>query len=201
VPLADGVGFISMVHGLRDESLLRERLADVPGARWIDVEAVLSEAYRAYRAQMIRLLTLGLLAVLALVALRHRALRPTLVATAPALLGGASALGALALAGVEVNLLSLVALLMVVGMGVDYGVLLAEAGDDERVRRATLLSVVVAGASTIVGFGLLVSSRQPALFSIGSTAAVGVLACLVLAPAIASIAAPSRARPSPVPPP
>ena len=49
-------------------------------------------------------------------------------------------MGTLALAsllGMGLNMLSLVALLMVVSMGVDYGVLLAENRDDERAFAAT----------------------------------------------------------------
>jgi predicted exporter len=120
---------------------------------------------------------------------RHRALRPTLAACLPALLAGAGTLGLLSLAGVELNLLALVALLMVIGMGVDYGILLAETGGDSRLRRATQLSVFVAGATTILGFGLLSLSDERVLFLIGATAGLGVLTSLLLVPSIAILTA------------
>ena len=85
-------------------------------------------------------------------------------------------------------MLSLVALLMVVSMGVDYGVLLAECSDDDDgALEATLFAVFVAAVSTVLGFALLSFSRQPALSSIGWTAGVGVLMCLVLAPSVRGV--------------
>ena len=182
VTMGEDVGVVSFLRELRDEGALRARLAEVDGARLIDIEAVLSNAYGAYRQRMIWLLSCGLLAVVGLVMLRHRALRPTVVAVCPAMLAAAGTIGLLSLAGQELNLLSLVALLMVVSMGVDYGVFLAETRGRPAVLEATHLAVFVAGISTTLGLGLLAFSDQPALLSIGSTAGIGILMCLVLAP-------------------
>ena len=139
------------------------------------------------------MLLVGLAAVFGLILLRHRALRPTLVVYLPAVLAAAGTLGGLSLIGVDLNMLSLVALLMVVCMGVDYGVFLAEHRNDETARRSTLLAILLAGTSTMLGFGLLAFSSQPPLFHIGTTAAIGVLLCMLLAPCVASLLLP-RAR-------
>jgi predicted exporter len=194
-----GVGFVTFLHGLEDEAALRDALADVPGGRWIDVAETLSSAYGAYRERLLQLWCYGLLAVLGIVAIRHRSLRPTLMAYAPALLGAAATAGALSLLGLELNMLSLVALLMVVSMGVDYGVFLAEHRGDPAQLEATLLAVTLAGASTILGFGLLSFSSQPPLHHIGLTSALGVLLCLTLAPSVCAATTPA-APASPDPP-
>ena len=149
----------------------------------------LSSAYGAYRERLLELWLLGLVAVLALVALRHRAVRPTAIACVPALLAAAGTVGLLALFDQPLNMLSLVALLMIVSMGVDYGVFLAENHTAARRLDATCLAVFVAGVSTALGFGLLAISEQPALRGIGLTSGVGVLLCLVLAPATCALAA------------
>ncbi len=73
---------------------------------------------------------------------------------------------------------------MVVSMGVDYGVFLAEAEPGSAELEATHLAVFVAGTSTLLGFGLLAFSDQPPLFSIGLTAGIGVSLCFVLAPTL-----------------
>jgi len=195
VTLEDGVGFVTLVSGIADAEALHAELAALPRVHAIDVEGVLSSAYGAYRRQMAWLFGLGLVAVLALVLARHRALRPTLTACVPALLGAASTVGILSLAGIPMDLLALVALLMVVGMGVDYGVLLAEGRDDPAALAATRLSVVVAAVSTVLGFGLLALSDEPALFSIGATAGIGVGACLLLAPSLAALVGARPPRP------
>ena len=191
-----GVGYVTFLHELRDERALADALAAVDGGRMIDVAATLSGAYGAYRERLLQLWAVGLGAVLALVALRHRKLLATTIAYVPAVLGAAATAGALSLLGMELNMLSLVALLMVVSMGVDYGVFLAEHRRDPQQLQATLLAVTLAGLSTILGFGLLAFSSQPPLYHIGLTSAVGVLMCLSLAPAVCAVATRSTAHDS-----
>lgn len=192
VTLDDRVGFVSFLHDLRDEAALRAAIDGVPGARLVDIERAITGAYGAYRERMMRLWLIGLLAVLVLVGLRHRSLRKTAIAYVPAVLAAAGTVGLLSLCGVTLNMLSLVALLMVVSMGVDYGVFLAESHRDARRLDATHLAVFVAGVSTALGFGLLALSDQPPLRSIGLTSGLGVLLCLVLAPTTCALAAGSQ---------
>lgn len=191
VGLGARTGVLTFLHDLRDSAALERRLGAIDGARLVDVGATFTRAYREYRARMTALLLLGLVAIVALVALRHRRAAPTIAACAPAFLAAAGTVGLLALLGVELNLLSLVALLMIVSMGVDYGVFLAETGHSERALAATHLAIVVAALSTILGFGLLASSDHPALLAIGSTAGAGVTLCLVLAPTVRRLLVPS----------
>lgn len=191
VSLGERVGIVSFLHELHDEPALATRIASIDDARLIDIEGSLTSAYGTYRHRMAWLALIGLGAVLALVALRHRAVRPTLTAFTPALLAALGTIAIVSLAGFELNVLSLVALLMVVSMGVDYGVFLAEAESGSPELEATHLAVFVAGTSTLLGFGLLAFSDQPPLFSIGLTAGIGVSLCFVLAPTInALLAAP-----------
>ena len=194
-----GVGFVSLLNELSDEQGLRAALQPIAGANLIDITGALSSAYGAYRERLLQLWLLGLGAVLLLVALRHRALRPTATAYIPAVLGAAGTAGILALLGLELNMLSLVALLMVVSMGVDYGVFLAEHRTDPQARAATLLAIVLAGTSTMLGFGLLALSSQPPLFHIGLTSALGVLLCLLLAPTVCALTTPADPPPDPAP--
>ena len=181
VTLPEGVGLLSLLAEVSDPDALQARLDAVPGARLLDVGAVLTRAYAAYRARMLSLLLLGALAVIALVALRYRALRPTLAATVPGVLAVLVTVGVLAALGVELNVLSLVALLMVISMGDDFGIFLAEAGADRAGLEAVHLAVFVSGLTTAFSFALLALSDDPALHAIGLTASIGVSLCLVFA--------------------
>jgi predicted exporter len=185
------VAFVSFVRGARDPQALGAAL-EAAGGRWLDVERELSQAYGGYRLRLAELCGVGLGLVLLLVFLRHwvgaardargralAALRATAMACSPALLGAACTLAVFGLAGRPLNLLSLVALLMVVSMGIDYGVLTVEARQrgarEATALGTTALSVAVAALSTCLGFGLLALSEQPALSGIGSVAGLGVL--------------------------
>jgi predicted exporter len=196
----EGAILLNFVRGLRDEPALRARLAGISGAQLLDIEGALTQALAAYRASMTTLLAFGLLAVVLLVIARHRAVRPVVISCLPALLGAAGTVAVLALAGVALNLLSLVALLMIVSMGVDYGIFLAEDETQPGAHDVTYLSVSLAAVTTVLGFGLLALSEQPALFSIGLTSAVGILMCLVLALATGALARPGRPCAAPEPP-
>jgi predicted exporter len=101
----------------------------------------------------------------------------------------------LALLGRPLDLVALAALLMVISMGVDYGVFLVDASETEHERTVALLSVFLAATTTVLGFGLLAISRHPLLSIIGITATVGMLACLLLAPTTLILLTGRRSRP------
>ena len=194
--LDDGrVVALSYLHGIADQAALAARVASVPGARLLDIEAALTGAFGAYRERMTTLLAFGVLLVVALVAWRYRRLKLIALAVVPAVLGAFCTIAVLGLCGIDLTLLSLVALLMVVSMGVDYGIFLAEDEEHPGARGATQLGVVVDGLTTILGFGLLAISSHPALFSIGATAGVGVTLCLVLALCFGSLVATAKSHP------
>ena len=183
---ADGqrtVAVLSFVRGVTDVPALRGRLQAVPGAYYFDQQATMAEAYGRYRERTLELVVLGLLAVFGMVWLRYRRIAVALAAFVPAVLAGGASLGVLALCGYNIGLLHVVALLLVLSMGVDYGVFLAEMRDDPEGFAATVLSVLIACLSTVLAFGLLAMSASPALQAIGLTVGLGVLLSLVLAPA------------------
>ena len=174
---------LTYLIGVQKPEALQARLARVPGALWFDQSDLYRDANRTYRRRTVWGLAVGLLVVILLVAVRYR--RPQLVAAAvaPAGLAVALTISALGAAGLPLNIVALTALLMVFSMGVDYGVFLAEArGGDVEDLGATLLAVVVAWASTLLGFGLLALSAHPAMRTIGLTASIGVTSSLLLAP-------------------
>lgn len=183
VELGDQVAYLTFLSDVARPDALAERLANIDGALLLDQATLMREANRAYQARTLELMLIGLAAVLAFLGLRYRNPRRTLAAFAPALLGAMTTVAVLGLLGLGLDLVALTALLMVVSMGVDYGVFLvdAQAASPEEVP-AALLSVLVACMSTVLGFGLLALSEHPVLFVIGTTAGVGVLSCAALAP-------------------
>lgn len=184
VRLADGqVAVLTFLRGVTEGEGLGQRLDDLEGVHYLDQNAFLSRVYGSYRGQLLRLVGLGLLAVLALLAWRYRRLRATLAAFLPALLAALTTLAVMALAGFPIHLLHVAALLLVLSMGADYGIFLAESRAHPAGLSATLLSVAIACATTILAFGLLGLSSAPVLRAIGLTCGLGVSLALVLAPA------------------
>ena len=185
------VGLLTFVRDVADPASLAAAVADVPGAVFFDQRAFMRRTMADHRQGALLLVLFGLLAVVVVVALRYRDARRTAAATLPALLAGAFTVGLLALAHVPLNLLHLVSLVLVLSMGVDYGVFLVESLGHAHGAGATLLSVVIACLSTVLAFGLLAMSTNPALRAIGLTTGIGVLTSLALAPTVLVLARPS----------
>jgi predicted exporter len=182
LPLQNGVGVLSFLQDVKNPSALAARLATIPEARFIDQHSQLRRIHQAYQSRTLQLLGLGTLGVLVLLALRYRDLRKTLAAFVPSLLGAAVTVACLALSGRALDLVALAALLMVISMGVDYGVFLVDASETEDEPTTALLSIFFAASTTVLGFGMLALSEHPMLSAIGMTAWIGMTVCAILAP-------------------
>lgn len=183
VDVGGRIALLTPVSGAGDGSALMARLRDVQGAHWLDQREVLSTAYGRFRARTVELVAVGLALVLLLVIARYRSVRLGLAAVLPAVLACVLTLAVLGLCGVRINLMHVIGLLLVISMGEDYGVFLVESRDDDAALGVTMLGVIVAMLTTVLSFGLLALSVNPALRAIGTAAALGILLATLLAPA------------------
>ena len=97
--------------------------------------------------------------------------------TVPALAAVLS-FGILGAIGEPLQLFSVLAQLLLLGIGVDYGIFLLEHRDDP----ASWLAVTIGAASTWLAFGLLGLSATPALRSFGLTLMFGIALVWLLSP-------------------
>lgn len=195
VELGDQVAILTLLRGVTDVERLRERLADLDEVVVFDQRALMAEMYGRHRARTIELVAAGLVVVLLILVARYRRVRPALAAFTPAILAALTTLALLVLIGHAITLLHVVALLLVLSMGVDYGVFLTESMGEPREVASTLVSLLACCASTVLAFGLLGMSSNPALQAIGLTTGLGVLLSLVLAPTALVLLAGVRAAP------
>ncbi|MCA9638766.1 MAG: hypothetical protein KC420_22215, partial [Myxococcales bacterium] len=142
VELGERVGILTLVRGVENPAALQARLADLGGVHYFDQGAMMAAAYARYRQRTLELVLVGLVAVFAMIVGRYRKLRLAVAAFLPAVLAAALTIATLALAGVGVHLLHVVALLLVLSMGVDYGVFLVESRERPEDAAASVLSVV-----------------------------------------------------------
>lgn len=146
------------------------------GVRWVDRTAAYSDLLRHYRRMMGGLVFAAYAVVgLALVLrFRRRAWRALL----PTALAGATSLGLLGWLGVPLDLFGVLAQLLLLGFGIDYGIFLLEHDDDP----ASWLAVSLGAASTTLAFGLLALSATPALHSFGLSLLLGLGLVWLLSP-------------------
>jgi predicted exporter len=198
VQLPGKTAFVTFLRDVQNPKALGANIAHVPGATFIDQGALMTSVSESYRKRMVQLLVLGLLLVWLTLLVRYRNLRTSLAAFAPALLSAGVTVFVLFLLGLPLSLLGLTALLMILSIGVDYGVFLTESVHEQANQpsgslHATLAGLFVAWFSTVFGFGVLALSQQPALRIIGVVAGIGVTSALLLAPTALTLLRPSAA--------
>jgi predicted exporter len=155
---------------------LSQAAGGLAGVRFIDNTARYSELLSHYRVRLGALLLLGLGAVVLLLQWRYglRAWRAWL----PTLLGGLFTLAFFGWAGIPMQLFVVLSLILLLGMGIDYGIFMQEHPGE----RSVWLAVAIAGISTLLSFGLLALSSTPALRAFGLAMLIGETSIWLLTP-------------------
>jgi predicted exporter len=183
---ATPIALIPLV-GATDLAALR---AEVPSAAIIAPSQTIVELFRSVRIQTVIASLIGLAAIFGLLFGRYRSARKSLVALAPGLLACVTTVGALVAAGVALNILHVMSLLLVVSMGVDFGIFLVDTTDTLEESARTLVSVFTASITTVLSFGLLGLSDSPGLAALGVTVTLGTALSLVFCVVMAALAGP-----------
>lgn len=186
---------LTPLSGVADAKRLSEALAAVPGARLVNLKDVSTDMVDGYLHASLSQVALGAALIAALLAAGLHSVRRAWHVAFPNLAALAITAGALVALGVKLSVFHLVALLLVLGIGLNYALFLEAAGLEphrrDRVRQALALCV----ATTVITFGILATSATPVLRAIGATVALGSMMALLLAAVWARPAAP-RASPA-----
>ncbi len=180
--IGDKSALITYLRDIRSLDAVGTALEGIDGVVVFDQRRFVNEVYAEFRATTLRQILIGSFLVAFVLLARYRAWRPALAALLPALLVVVVLLGSFAIFQVETNLLHVISLMMVMGMGVDYGVFLVDTHDDPDAFGSTLLSLLLSCLTTVFVFGALAISEHPALRAMGVTTGFGVLLAFLLAP-------------------
>jgi predicted RND superfamily exporter protein len=154
------------------------------------------------RRELPRLFCFASALVVGYILLHFRSLSDAILSVLPTAFSFVLLLAVMRLAGQKLNMMNLVALPLLIGMDVDYGIFLVSlarsarsSGADAGAAREKIVSelgtgcyaIAMCAATTVLGFGSLVTTSVPAVRSLGFVVGVGVIGCLyatlfVLAP-------------------
>lgn len=181
--LEDGRTAVIVPVTLRDGADASRRAAEaVAGLEetyWIHRRADFMALFETFRLGLAGLIAIGC-AALCVMLMMLFGVRRGVRATLPIAVALAAGLAATGLVGMPVNLFSLFALVLVMGIGVDYTVFFqSERAASDQV----FYAMAVALGSTLLSLGILVFSETPAVRNFGLVLAVGVLTAFLLAPA------------------
>jgi predicted RND superfamily exporter protein len=111
-----------------------------------------------------------------------RSIRYTLLAALPLGLGILQTFGLMGILDIPLNPANMIALPLMLGIGVDYGVHLIHEYREQRgpyrMSPATAVAVMVDGLTTVVGFGSLMIASHRGLQSLGRVLTLGVSCCM-----------------------
>lgn len=179
-------------RGQRDAAVraVRSALSDLPGATLTGLSVVGYDIESSVRRDLPRLMAVAGVLVLGVLAAGLRRSARVLLAVTPAMVGAAFLAAAMAGLGVRFNLINLVALPLLAGITVDYGIFLVGAaqrysspGNDPGTSfsdfAAAAHAVGISATTTLLGFGSLVFTHTPAMRSLGVMLGASILGALV----------------------
>lgn len=165
------------LSGVTPAHLAALKALQVPdGVHFVDITAGMDEGLSLYRDRILMLLAAGL--GLLFIALTLRFGRNGWRAVLPTALGIVFSAAVLGLCGIPLTLFASLAMVLLLGLGIDYGIFITGNPSDGRTAAAVLFS----GVTTMLSFGLLTFSATPALHVFGLTLFFGQLAVWVATP-------------------
>ncbi|MEN5116416.1 MMPL family transporter [Luteimonas sp. TWI662] len=162
------------------EALVAQARSPGVDLRLLDMKAASESLVVEYRGRVVAAMAVALVLLIATVWIALRSPRRVWRVLLPTLLTLLVVIAVLRLAGVELTLFHLVALILAAGLGLDYALFFEHAGDDRDDQIRTLHAIVVCTLMTLLVFSLLGLSSIPVLRAIGSTVALGVVFNFVL---------------------
>ncbi|MGE9550486.1 MMPL family transporter [Erwinia amylovora] len=179
ISLPDGrSGVLVPVAGVTHSAELAGLATSLPGVSWIDRKATFDQLFAFYRTLLGWLLGAALV-VIALSFMLRLGIRQGAISVLPSLLSLSGGLAALSLSGHPLNLFSLLALVLVLGIGINYTLFFS---NPRGTPITSLLAVTLAMATTLLTLGMLVFSSTQAIASFGMVLCSGIFTAFLLAP-------------------
>ncbi len=182
-PYGDGWSVRIPLVGVNDTEAVRDAVADLENVTWVDLRDSVQRGTAQFRTGTYDALVLGSAAIAVALLLGLRSARKTVAVIAPVGLALGAVLGTFTLLGHPLTLFHLITLVLVAGIAIDYALFFLQHGRDDGA--ATDHAVLLSAVSTVAVFGILSTSEILVLQAVGSTAALGVAAALLLTLALA----------------
>ncbi len=179
-----GFAAIGLPQGMKDLDSLNHVATGLAGVTFVDKTGSIGRLLKKYR-EWGGLWLLGVIVlVYGVLFVRYKG-RQAAVILAPTLLAIALTFGIFGYLHKPLSLFNIMALMLVIGVGVNYAIFLREGlckGGTHAA--ATLAGVLLSAGTTLLSFGLLAFSSMPALASFGLTLLIGVGIAVLLAPIV-----------------
>ena len=144
----------------------------------MDLKLVASDMVDGFRREALAQAAWGAALIVIMLALGLRSVSRAYHVALPVAAALVLTVAVLVACGERLSVFHLVALLLVLGIGLNYALFFERVAEDDDERARTRLALAVCSTSTIIAFGFLALSSTPVLHAIGSTVALGAVLAL-----------------------
>jgi predicted exporter len=174
---------LTSLGGVADMARLRAALDKLADARTqiVDLKQVSADMLEGFRGEALRQAALGALLIVALLVVGLGSFARAARVSAPVAAALPVTVALLVVAGQKIGIFHLVALLLVLGIGLNYALFFERPPADAAEAERTRLALALCSTSTVITFGCLALSATPVLRAIGGTVAIGAVLSLAFA--------------------
>lgn len=165
---------IKGLHHYHDLEQLKNISPKIPGVKWVDKINEISSILGHYRQYMSWVVLGAYIAIYFLLFIRYRTAAWRVMM--PPAVASISTIALLGIFGLPLQLFHILALMLILGLGVDYGIFLQEKST------YNWLTIGLSAISALLSFGLLALSNTPPLHAFGLTMLIGMTIVWLISP-------------------
>lgn len=171
------------ISGIEQLTELKALSKPDQGIYWLDRRSEFNTMFTHYRIHLSQLMVEAVLIICLCFIFYNikQGLKFALKSTLPTLLSIGIALSVHGIIGQIINLFSMLALILVIGIGIDYSLFLS---NDKSQTQSALLAVILAALTTLLSFGLLIISHTSAIMGFGLVLTSGIFGAFLFAPLV-----------------
>ena len=167
-------------------SQLENAFKDIPNTVTIDRQQTSERFLGHLKSDFNHLMQYSLVVILLLLLVFYRSVSLTLVTAIPICLTWLLTIGIMGILGLQFNIFNIIISTFIFGLGIDYSIfvtngMLHHYRTGEDILKTYKTSIILSVITTILGIGVLIFAKHPALHSVSTISVIGILSALVIA--------------------
>lgn len=151
----------------------------------IDKRLITSEFMNILNDNFNKLIIISLIFVFIILLLAYGRIELTIITMIPIIISWIWTVGIMGLTGIEFNIFNVIIMTFIFGLGIDYSIfimrgLLMQYKFGESNIKSYKVSVILSGITTLLGIGVLIFAKHPALKSIATMSIIGILSVIFI---------------------
>ncbi|OIJ19210.1 hypothetical protein BKP45_13705 [Anaerobacillus alkalidiazotrophicus] len=165
---------------------LKVAILNASGNTPVSMAAIMNEVIGLVKEDIIKISILCIVIVAIFLLVIFKSIKEMLICVTPVVLTLYVTIGVLPLLNLEINILSIAALPLLIGIGIDSSIHLLHRLKTQKERNigyalmTTGKAIILSAMTTCIGFGSLIFINHPGMAMLGATVSLGLLICLII---------------------